>query len=75
MLIMTAIRPVAPLARMFHIIVATIEAKHSLHATDNTTHGCSYNRADRTRDTIPFIKTVSCAARNTALSLSDGWQR
>jgi hypothetical protein len=59
---------------MFHIIVVTIEPKNSFHATDNATHGCSHNGAHRTRNTIPFIKTVSCAARNTALSLSDGWQ-
>jgi len=59
---------------MFHIVV-TIKAKHSFHSTDCAAHSGSNNGAHRTRNTISFIKTVSCAARNTTLSLSSGWQR
>jgi hypothetical protein len=70
MSIMAAIGSVASLARMFDIVVVTIQAKHAFHATDNATYGCPHNSAHRAGDATPFVKTVSCTARNTTLSLS-----
>src|SRR6202051_5023527 len=61
--IVAAVMPRSRLYRIISDVVAPIEAEHAFDAADHAADGRADDCADRTGDTVAFMKTMRGAAR------------